>query len=79
MYYADIPYLFNYPDQISEITQPFQSQLYPFPAQSLVAWQEAVEIYASQVVSLFTDIENMEHMIDLYYQKEAGIHLWKPA
>jgi LmbE family N-acetylglucosaminyl deacetylase len=79
MYYADIPYLFNHLEQFSELTRDLQSQLYPISTQALAAWQEAIGMYASQIESLFNDIENMNEMIQYYYQKEFGIHFWKPG
>lgn len=78
-YYADAPYIMRHPEKISEAAQTFQSQLYNFPLNSLAAWQDSSQVYGSQLGVLFGGVEKMRSSINLYYQKENGIRLWKPV
>ena len=79
LYYADIPYLFNHPTQLPELTQFFKPQVYPFSNQALVFWLEAIRIYKSQIASLFNNTEQMYNNLVAYYQKEQGLCLWKSS
>jgi LmbE family N-acetylglucosaminyl deacetylase len=75
-YYAEVPYLFENPDQVMEETQDLQPNLYPFSLQALVSWQEAIQAYRSQVDVLFESVEIMREKTGSYYQTDKGIRLW---
>ncbi len=77
LYYADAPYVFNHPEKAIEVTRDLNSRLYNFSPQSLVSWQDASQAYASQLDVLFRGVEKMRSTMDLYYQKENGLCLWK--
>jgi len=77
LYFADIPYLFNHPTQLSDLTFSLRSELYPIPLKALESWQDAIQSYASQISSLFPGLAEMRESISGYYQKELGIRLWK--
>lgn len=77
LYYADAPYAIKHPENIIDVTQTFNSQLYNFSLQSLDSWQEASQAYISQIDVLFDGLEKMISTIDQYYQNEKGLRLWK--
>lgn len=79
LYYADLPYLFNHPDELNKAINSMTSELYLFSMLSLTSWQEAILSYASQITSLFRDTDSMRAAITEYFSKELGIHLWKPG
>lgn len=78
-YYADVPYIFNYPAQLIDSTGSMRSQTYPFSLQALGSWQEAILIYESQFDSLYLTVDSMRDLITRYYEKEQGITLWKSS
>jgi LmbE family N-acetylglucosaminyl deacetylase len=78
LYYADAPYVIEYPEKIIDVTHNLNSQLYNFSLQDLVSWQEASQAYRSQLNVLFDGVEKMRSTIDQYFQKEKGIRLWRP-
>jgi LmbE family N-acetylglucosaminyl deacetylase len=78
-YYADVPYLFREPAQFLELTRNLLPEIHHFPQQALVAWQESVEMYRSQLQGLFESVEAMREAICIYYQNVNGLKLWKPV
>lgn len=77
LYYPDIPYLLNYPQQLPELTDALTAVPYPFSLLSFEAWLEAIQIYSSQLKSLFNDLNTMRSSLTNYYEINRGINLWK--
>lgn len=77
LYYADLPYVIKQPEKVIEATYNFNSQLYNFSLLALASWQKSVQAYRSQLDVLFKGVENMYSTINLYYQKEKGLRLWR--
>jgi len=77
LYYSDVPYVIKHPEKVIEATYNFDSQLYNFPLLSLASWQKSIQAYRSQLDVLFKGEENMYSTINLYYQREKGLRLWR--
>jgi LmbE family N-acetylglucosaminyl deacetylase len=77
LYYADVPYIFDQPEQLLEFSISLLLQTYPFSQHSLESWQEAIQIYTSQFDSLFDTLDSMRDLITSYYGINHGINFWK--
>ena len=84
-YYADIPYLFRHE---MESTHKFSNELAPeteglrvdrffISNPGLVAWQAAIAEHASQISSLFVDLDDMRSQIKSYCLSRNGLNLWQ--
>jgi LmbE family N-acetylglucosaminyl deacetylase len=76
-YYADLPYLLRYPEAISETTENLVSEICSLSEIDLLAWQEAIAAYETQLMMLFGSKEIMLSEIEQYWQTNRGIQLWK--
>jgi LmbE family N-acetylglucosaminyl deacetylase len=76
LYDADIPYLFNFPEQLAPKTAGMREKLHPISAAGLERWQAAVAAYASQLSMLFESPEKMRAAIAEYCTGQGGIRLW---
>ena len=76
LYYADIPYLLNSPEKLAPATQGLKDTLYPVIKKGLVAWQDGIAAYRSQMFMLFSTDEKMRADIRLYWEGPRGIRLW---
>lgn len=79
LYYQDVPYLFNFPEQLAEFSRSMQLQVFPFSLQALETWQETIRLYSSQFDSLFVDLKSMQESINRYYNVHQGMNLWKQS
>ena len=79
IYDADIPYLFHNLEQIPLKTAGMQDSIQPISEAGLKVWQEAIELYASQLSTLFQPPETMRQEIREYWSGQKGIRFWKPA
>jgi LmbE family N-acetylglucosaminyl deacetylase len=75
-YYADIPYLFNYPEMLASAAKGLRGTLYPVSKEGLLAWQSGIAAYATQILMLFETGEKMQEKIHLYWARQRGIRLW---
>jgi LmbE family N-acetylglucosaminyl deacetylase len=76
LYYADIPYLFRYPDTLEPVTKGMKATLYPLSEEGLVAWQEGVAAYKTQIGMLFETEEKMRIALREEWKARKGIRLW---
>jgi LmbE family N-acetylglucosaminyl deacetylase len=79
IYDADIPYLFHNLEQIPSKTAGMQASVQSVSEAGLKVWQEAIELYASQLSTLFQPPESMRQEIHGYWSGQKGIRFWKPA
>jgi LmbE family N-acetylglucosaminyl deacetylase len=79
LYDADIPYLFNAPEELAPKTLGMKPKLYPITDLGLQAWQNAVAAYESQLGGLFKSPADMRAQIQQYGLAQGGIYLWSPA
>lgn len=77
LYYADVPYLFKQPGQLTALTAEMRAQVYPVSEAGLRPWLEAVGAYRSQLGSLFESAEQMRETIRSYWEESGGIRLWR--
>jgi LmbE family N-acetylglucosaminyl deacetylase len=75
-YYADIPYHFTHPEMLVPATTGLMETRYPIPKKGLLAWQNGIVAYASQILMLFETGEKMRKAIRLYWEGSHGIRLW---
>lgn len=75
LYYADVPYVFNHPEELAPATRSMQADLYPVSEQGVAEWLKAVAFYKSQLSSLFETPEKMKESIENYARE--GIRLYK--
>jgi len=76
LYYADVPYLFNFPEQLPKKTNALLPLFYSVTRDGLRAWQSGIAAYASQISGLFPDLDSMRHSIKTYWSEKRGIDLW---
>ena len=76
LYYADVPYVLNYPETLPAAISSLASQLYPVSETSLDAWLQAVAAYHSQLDSLFKGPGSLSDAIRSFCAGEGGIRLW---
>ncbi len=76
-YYADIPYHFNHPESLALLTSGMQAALHPLPEKGLLAWQNGIAAYATQILMLFETTEKMQAAIRLYWESSHGLQLWQ--
>ena len=78
-YYADIPYLFKHADELAAATQGMCAKIFPISDQGLVAWQNGIAAYESQISSLFLDLQDMRSQIHEYCKSKNGQIIWERA
>jgi len=75
-YAADVPYLFNNPEELAPQVAGMKESLYPITEAGLEAWIEAVLAYPSQLSSLFDSTDQMKEEFHSYWSERKGIMLW---
>ena len=75
MYYADIPYLLNHPEELEPSTKQMQAEVRDVSSAGLRAWQEGIAAYVSQIPTLFEPPESMPEKIENY--SRGGLRVWK--
>jgi len=75
-YYADIPYLLRFPDELPGAAHGLTETIIPIPARSLAAWQKGVAAYASQLRMLFGNEPEMRRQIRAYWATDHSARLW---
>ncbi|MBA4380868.1 MAG: hypothetical protein C0393_09405 [Anaerolinea sp.] len=76
-YYADIPYLLKDASAVETLTSGMQAEVQPVSEAGLRAWEAGIAAYTSQIGILFENPEKMREMILSYWQRNAGIQLWR--
>lgn len=75
-YYADVPYLLNYPQTLEPTIVPMQDELFGISEEGLHAWLNGATAYKSQISSLFNGEGTLEDAIRSYWQSRRGVQLW---
>lgn len=76
-YYADYPYVLQQRRRLRRLESAgWQKQIYPVSPAGLLAWQEAIAAYASQISSFWPDLQEMNAAIERYWQENQGVALW---
>lgn len=76
-YYADVPYTLKYPEKLAPATEKMTGKNFFISAQGLAGWLESVAAHASQITSLFDDMQDMRQKIRDYSQLRSGLMLWE--
>lgn len=76
-FYADIPYLFNHPEELLPNTQHFQPVYFPISKTGLRTWQAGFSAYRSQIKMLFESEKKMQTAIHDYWAELKGIQFWQ--
>jgi LmbE family N-acetylglucosaminyl deacetylase len=79
LYDVDIPYLFNFPDELAAKTAGMKAKTYRITDSGLRSWQEAIAAYKSQLNGLFDSPKAMQVQIQQYWSEYIGIRLWHSA
>lgn len=75
-YVADIPYLFNYPDDLDPNRAGMKENAHAVSEAGVQRWQEAVEAYSSQMTMLFPSLDAMRQQISDYAAQNSGLRIW---
>ncbi|MEZ0396644.1 MAG: PIG-L family deacetylase [Anaerolineales bacterium] len=78
-YYADIPYLVNYPESLPAASAGLERECFPLTEADLRAWQEAAAAYASQIGSLLKVEASLAQVLQDYWREQGGLCLWRPG
>jgi LmbE family N-acetylglucosaminyl deacetylase len=73
---ADIPYLLNYPDDLSPKTVGLKDSIQPVSEIGLEMWLKAIEAYGSQLDSVFESRDSMRDRMRAYWLERRGIQFW---
>jgi LmbE family N-acetylglucosaminyl deacetylase len=76
LYDVDIPYLFNFPQELTPKTAGMKETVHTVSEAGLASWQDAIAAYASQMGMLFDNPEAMRAKIRQYWSENSGIRLW---
>jgi LmbE family N-acetylglucosaminyl deacetylase len=79
VYDADIPYLFNFPEQLPEKTAGLKETIHPVSEAGLKAWEDSIAAYDSQLSMLFETPGKMREAITDYCNANGGIRTWTKA
>ena len=76
LYSIDIPYLFNYPDELASKSAGMKEKLYRVSETGLRSWQDASLAYASQLSTLLEPGQDLRDKLQSYWAEQGGIRLW---
>ncbi len=77
LYYADIPYLINYPATLAPAVAALDEECFPLTEADLRAWQAGAAAYASQIDSLLRVEASLEQVLRDYWNERRGLRLWR--
>lgn len=78
-YFLDFPYYQEYAEVIHKLVPTgFHQVVYPISEDGLIAWQEGIAAYSSQLSSFWNNISEMRVEIQKYAQQLGGVVLWEP-
>src|SRR5512139_3859526 len=76
-YLADIPYLFDHPDDLAPNLAGMSDTVQPVSEAGFQAWTQSVWAYKSQLSSLFDSLEGLYAALRGYWEDKKGISLWR--
>ena len=75
-YYADYPYAEQQGEHLAEMkANGWEVQVFPISAQGLIAWQDAIAAYTSQISTFWKDDSQMRLAIEHYNNQSCGVGL----
>jgi LmbE family N-acetylglucosaminyl deacetylase len=75
-YVADIPYLFNHPEDLDPNRAGMKETAHAVSETGVKLWQDAIEAYSSQMSMLFKSPQAMRSQISEYSNQNGGVRLW---
>jgi len=80
LYYADYPYVAQYPEQINHYLQKgWECIRFDISAEGLGAWFDSIAAHRSQISTFWANDTQMQADIRAYERLQNGLCLWKPA
>lgn len=77
-YYLDLPYgLLNFAEISMLLPEGGQSEKYFLSAGGLKAWQEAIQLYPSQLSSFWNSVDEMKNFIEIHAASPLGCCFWR--
>ncbi|HEY6074130.1 MAG TPA: PIG-L family deacetylase [Anaerolineales bacterium] len=76
-YDADLPYLFNHPEELDPNTAGMSEVVQPVSEAGLEAWHQAILAYASQLSTVFDDVAKIPTLLREYWQPHLGVCLYR--
>ena len=78
MYYADVPYAIQQAQQLAVFTKGMQiGYSHPVSPDALLAWQEGVAAYSSQVKNFWSTRAELDAALEQYRREPGGNGLWQ--
>jgi LmbE family N-acetylglucosaminyl deacetylase len=77
-YYADYPYVLSAMEQAS-LPQNARRSMFRLSQPALLAWQDAVAAYASQISTFWRDESSMRYALQDYASGQGGVWLWNDS
>jgi len=78
LYYADFPYAGLHPQELAAATASFTREYsLPISAAGLLAWQDGVAAYQSQISTFWGGRKEINSAVETYYRGEVGRFLWR--
>lgn len=78
-YDADLPYLFDHPEELAPLTAGLDPALQPVSEAALGPWERAIRAYDSQLSTVFHDAARIGELLREYRGNNRGICLWRSA
>lgn len=75
-YYADVPCLLRFPEELPIAARGLGDTLHPISARGLAAWQRGVAAYKSQIRMLFGSRPEMRRQIRACLARDHNARLW---
>jgi LmbE family N-acetylglucosaminyl deacetylase len=76
-YYADIPYLLNYPDTLAPAVQELDDEHFSISPSGIENWLAGIASYKSQISSLYRGEGTLDDAVRRYGEQQGGIRLWR--
>lgn len=76
-YYADFPYVIQYPEAIKAALNPtWHKDCFQITRGGLSAWQRAIGAYSSQISTFWKSLDHMYMELENFWQQGGGACLW---
>jgi LmbE family N-acetylglucosaminyl deacetylase len=77
-YYQDYPYVLSSMDMLKHMEQEgWETHCFPISLQGLVAWQDSIAAYTSQISTFWIDVLELRQAVSEYLEQNNGILLWR--
>ena len=77
-YYADFPYVRQYPESLAAMLQPhWRKECFPISRLGLAVWQDAILEYHSQISTFWKGADAMRADLESFWQSGGGACLWQ--